>query len=283
MFQPVGGMDMITKAFHRAISTWFGSGVIKLQAVVTRIELRERRGVAVTYLRGGMEHTEVADYCVSTIPLPVLKDVTLDGFSDAFHGARKAVGFADTCKVGWQANRRFWEEDDAIYGGISWTDHNITQMWYPSNDYFSANGTLTGAYNYEARAKILGDNDPQDRLAVARSGAIQLHPQFQDPGIVPMDKGVSIAWHKVPYQLGGWAAWEFGKSTHDVAYKQLLQPEGNGTFFVAGDQVSPLPGWQEGAVMSAYFVIGQIEGTAQLAATAVVHAPDSVALTQGFT
>ena len=35
-------------------------------------------------------------------------------------------------KVGLQFARRCWEEDEAIYGGISWTNLPIRQIWYPS-------------------------------------------------------------------------------------------------------------------------------------------------------
>ncbi len=256
MFQPVGGMDMIVKAFRKKLEQ-----VIKLEAEVIGMTLLGEEGVAVEYRHAGQVHTEVADYCVSTIPLPVLQNIRLSDFSPGFHEAIQTVKFAATCKVGWQANKRFWEDDpNNIYGGISWTDHTITQMWYPSNDYFSQNGTLTGAYNFDDRAEALGEMEPNNRLREARQGAAELHWQFTDEDIVPTSKGVSIAWHKVPHQLGGWAAWNPRNSEHRQAYKQLLQPEGDDRFFVAGDQVSPLPGWQEGAMMSAHYVIEQILG-----------------------
>ncbi|MBC3840180.1 hypothetical protein GXW82_08240 [Streptacidiphilus sp. 4-A2] len=156
-------------------------------------------------------------------------------------------------------------------------------MWYPSNDYFTSKGTLTGAYNFGDRAEALGKLDPQQRLAEARAGAVELHTQFEREDIVPTGKGVSIAWHEVPHQLGGWAAWDPANQAHMKAYKQLLQPDGEGRFFVAGDQASPLPGWQEGAMMSAHYVIGQMEGEIQLAVSDSVQVPDSVALTQGLT
>lgn len=237
MFQPAGGMDMIVKAFQKKLEQ-----VIKLEAEVIGMTLLGEEGVAVEYRHASQVHTEVADYCVSTIPLPVLQNTRLSNFSPGFHEAIQAVKFAATCKVGWQANERFWEDDpDNIYGGISWTDHTITQMWYPSNDYFSQNGTLTGAYNFDDCAEALGNMEPKDRLKEARQGAAELHGQFTDEDIVPTGKGVSIAWHKVPYQLGGWAAWNPSNSEHMQAYKQLLQPEGDNRFFVAGDQASPSP------------------------------------------
>ncbi|MGH3855503.1 MAG: flavin monoamine oxidase family protein [Pseudonocardiaceae bacterium] len=283
MFQPVGGMDMIVKAFQKKIKDEFGPQIIKLEAEVIGLTLLGGDGVSVKYLHEGQEHTEVADYCVSTIPFPVLQNTTLSNFSPEFREAIQAVEFAPTCKVGWQANERFWEDDpDKIYGGISWTDHIITQMWYPSNDYFSRNGTLTGAYNFDSRAKALGELEPKARLKEARQGAAELHWQFTNEDIVPTAKGVSIAWHKVPHQLGGWAAWDPENDEHIRAYKQLLQPEGADRFFVAGDQISPLPGWQEGAMMSAHYVIGQILGIISFAVTEPVRVPDSAALTQGM-
>ncbi|GGS12960.1 hypothetical protein GCM10010236_79160 [Streptomyces eurythermus] len=41
-----------------------------------------------------------------------------------------------------------------------------------------------------------------------------------------------------------------------------LQPGGDGRFYVVGDQASPLPGWQEGAALSAQYVTAQTPRTA---------------------
>lgn len=289
MFQPVGGMDHIVKALAREAKR--AGAKIVLGAEVREIELDPNGvgGVALTYRKGGEEFGDSARYCVSNIPIPVLRKLELTRFSDPFKKAIGLVEFEKTCKVGWQANRRFWEGDldssedvEGIYGGISWTGHNITQLWYPSHDYFSDKGTLTGAYNFQGAAETLGKRSPDKRLELARQGAVELHPEFADRKLVPDEKGVSIAWHKVPYQLGGWAAWKPHEEAHKKAYKQLLQPEGTDVFFVTGDQVSPLPGWQEGAMMSAHYVTQQILGIMPLSAPEEVAVPDSVALTQGL-
>jgi monoamine oxidase len=288
MFQPVGGMDKIVEALAQQ-ATLAGAEIV-LGAEVTKIEIREG-GVNVFYRKDNNALQSDAPYCVSNIPIPVLKGIERTSFSQLFEDAIKVVKFAKTCKVGWQANRRFWEGDldstdstdniGGIYGGISWTSHNITQMWYPSNDYFSGKGTLTGAYNFRDKADYLGSLPIQQRLELAREGAIELHAEFANPDLVPEDKGVTIAWHKVPYQLGGWADWKPDEPAHNQAYKQLLQPEG-GVFYVTGDQISPLPGWQEGAMMSAQYVALQIGGIMPLTVPEVVAVPDSVALTQGM-
>ncbi|MFE7932105.1 flavin monoamine oxidase family protein [Streptomyces sp. NPDC057456] len=281
MFQPIGGMDKIVHALTERITSEYDVSV-ELEAEVTSIDLTGD-GVSVTYRTGGQELTTTADYCVSNIPLPVLKQLTLTGFSMGFRNAMAAVAFAPTCKVGWQANRRFWEDDhNQIYGGISWTDHPITQFWYPSNDYFSKTGTLTGAYNFGDHAEDMGKLTPADRLRLARDGAAQMHREFREKTTVPQDLGVTIAWHKVPHQLGGWADWDPADPDHQVAYKQLLQPEGDGRFYVVGDQASPLPGWQEGAMMSAQYVTAQILGLLPRTAPETVQVPDAVFLTQGL-
>ncbi|MGW7492224.1 flavin monoamine oxidase family protein [Streptomyces sp. NPDC054786] len=288
MFQPVGGMDHIVRALAREAAR--AGARIVLGAEVREIEIdRGGRGTTVTYRKGDDEFCADARHCVSNIPIPVLRTVGLTRFSHPFEQALDLVQFEKTCKVGWQANRRFWEGDlgglddtEGIYGGISWTGHNITQMWYPSNDYFSDKGTLTGAYNFGGAADTLGKMAPDKRLGLAREGAVQLHREFEDRKLVPDEKGVSIAWHKVPYQLGGWAAWEPHEEAHKKAYRQLLQPEGTDAFFVTGDQISPLPGWQEGAMMSAHYVTQQILGIMPLTAPEEVAVPDSVALTQGL-
>jgi monoamine oxidase len=247
--------------------------------VVEEIRL-EDSSVEVVYRDGftGDLERKRADWCVSNIPLPVLQTIPAN-FADDFRAAVKRGRFAATCKVGWQANRRFWEGSaDQIYGGISWIDHPITQMWYPSYDYFTAKGTLTGAYNYDDVARRFGALGLGERLAEARRGATRLHPEFADPAVVPEELGLSIAWHNVPFQRGGWAEWDDSAADAD-AYERLLAPDRR--FHVVGDQVSTLPGWQEGAMMSAEHVIEQIAGIRPLAVPDIRQAPRSKRLVQG--
>ena len=265
LFQPVGGMDQIVKGFLRKVGK-----LIDYKAVVTEIGLVED-GVEVTYRdRGGRERRERADYCISSIPMPVLARITTTGFAKDFTDAVDHVRFTNGCKVGWQANKRFWENDaNQIFGGISWTDHPIVQMWYPSNDYFSKKGTLTGAY-IPGASKAYGlppVGDPAwrfgrlslaDRLKTAREGGAKLHPEIADDRVVPLRLGVSIAWQHVPFQRGLGADWDQADPKDKAAYNRLIEPDGR--FFVVGDQVSPLPGWQEGAIMSAEYVIKKVAG-----------------------
>lgn len=275
MFQPVGGMDRIVTGFLNKVGQ-----LISYQSEVTEIRLL-KDGVEVTYTdRFGNTYIKKADYCISNIPLPGLQRIKAN-FSDDFKIAVTQCRYEPSCKVGWQANKRFWESNEnQIYGGISWIDHMITQMWYPSYDYFTEKGTMTGAYNFGEDAFALGKMSPQERLIKAREGAIKLHPEFKDNSIVPMELGLSIAWQNIPYQYGIDAEWSSTNAEDAKAYTRLLAPDGR--FHVIGDQVSPLPGWQEGAMMSAEHVMEQISGKRPLTVPAILQAPDARKMREGI-
>jgi monoamine oxidase len=263
LFQPVGGMDQVVKAFERRI----GAERITRGAAVVKVESSDR-GVQVTFVRGGkggVQETRKADYCISTIPLPLLaKVIANDSFSPDFKGAVSVARFEAAAKVGWQAEERFWESPrNQIYGGISWIDHPITQFWYPSSGYFSAKGVLTGAYNYAETARKFAALPLDQRLMLATQGAERLHPEFLK--FVRTELGLSIAWQQVPHQLGGWADWDWSKPEQAAAYNRLLSPDQR--FFVCGDQVSFLSGWQEGAILSAHHVVRQLTAAAPVTLT----------------
>lgn len=255
LFQPVGGMDQIWRGFLRtpvARHIQYGrelAGVFNIDDNgVPKIKVMHRPSGS-----SGSGEEILADFCISTIPLPILATVKDNNFRDDYKEAIAAVNFADTCKVGWQTNSRFWETQNQMYGGISYTTDNVTQMWYPSWGYFSRKGILTGAYNYDDDARYMASLELPQRLELAMAGGKRLHPDFDKH--VPINLGLSIAWKQVPYQLGGWADdW----TCDQPVYNRLLKREGQ--FWVAGDQVSYLSGWQEGAVRSAHHVIRGIAG-----------------------
>lgn len=259
LFQPVGGMD---KIWREGFLPKIPAEKFRYHAEVVNVENFTEGGkakVRVAYKRAGSTsdavQTEIGDYCISTIPLPILSRVG-NNFSREYRDAIETVNFADTCKVGWQTNSRFWETKDEMYGGISYTTDPITQIWYPSWAYFTKKGILTGAYNYDANARHFGTMTPEQRLRHAMKGGRKVHPEFEKH--VPIELGLSIAWQNVPYQLGGWAD-DWG--CDNQIPEPLLNAEGR--FWVAGDQVSYLSGWQEGAVRSAHHVIAGIAGIAR--------------------
>jgi len=277
LFQPVGGMDKIVDGFVGKVGQ-----LIQYQTEVLNIETRiDGVTIALKHRRTGAASSIKADYCISNIPLPLLKKIT-NNFAPDFSAAVALCEYDPTCKLGWQANQRFWENDrNQIYGGISYTDDPITQMWYPSYDYFTKNGTLTGVYNYDNDAIAFGNMSLEQRIQTARQGAVKFHPEFADSRLVPSDKAISIAWQNIPNEGGGWANWDPSSGDHTKAYARLLAPDRR--FFVVGDQVSQLPGWQEGAMMSAQHVVEQIGGRRLLTVPRIRHAPNTRRLIHGRT
>ena len=281
LFQPVGGMDMIVQGFLRQVGH-----LIEYNSPVVGIE-NGVEGVAVTYLQGNREVTETADHCVSNIPSGVLSPIIEDEatFDADFREAVVGTRWSASVKVGWQTNTRFWEGSPTdIYGGISWTDDIIEQIWYPSNDYFGQKGTLTGAYIHDnsdgPNATKFGTFGLGERLDAARQGGARLHAEFEDDSVVPQSKGMSVAWQHVPYQRGAWPSWS-GNQHDNVLYRQLVM--GDGRFYVTGDQASTLPGWQEGAMMSAEHVVGLISGQqSRDDVPTAVEAPDTLSVLKRF-
>jgi len=113
MFQPVGGMDRIAKAFENRVGN-----KITYQAEVKEIR-KTPRGVRVIYTdKTGKRQQMTGDLCICTIPLSVLKNIPAD-FSPDMKAAINSVVYVSTGKIGLQFKRRFWEENDGIMGGIS--------------------------------------------------------------------------------------------------------------------------------------------------------------------
>ena len=69
-----------------------------------------------------------------------------------------------------------------------------------------------------------------------------------------LTKPIYINWTRTPYSLGCFANNHLPSS--DPAYNQLDKPQGR-TYF-AGDYLSHLVGWQEGAALSAHHAIERI-------------------------
>ena len=235
LFQPVGGMDAIVRAFAERVGH-----LVQYGCIVEQIR-RQDEGVRIVY-RGpdGTEREVAADYAICTIPAPVLKEIPND-FLPETRSALESLEFVEAVKVAFQARRRFWEEDAAIYGGISWTDNDITQIWYPCNGYHRAKGVLVGAYIWdrEPGLRYTAMTAPE-RLRAAAAEGEALHPGYAGE----MECGISRAWFNVPFQKGGWP-----NSNPDAA---AVLRRTDGPFHFAGDQVTALPGWQEGALLAAH-------------------------------
>ncbi len=110
----------------------------------------------------------------STIPPPVLSGIEKD-LSQPAQSAIAAAKYDGAGKIGLQFKRRFWEQDDDIYGGRSWTDQEVGQIIYPSHGLTTAKGVIVGYY-LDFRGTMRGRPHAEIQRLALEHGA-RIHPQ----------------------------------------------------------------------------------------------------------
>jgi monoamine oxidase len=244
MLQPEGGMDRIAHAIYNQVkrSVRLSSPVLAIRRAGSRVRIEHGPGTQMAE----------ADYCICTIPLPVLARIPND-FSPAKKAAIAAPQYLHSVKLAFEAPR-FWETDGNIFGGLAWTDRANENVIYPSAGFGSAKGVIVAAYcagwtrreNPDAFAAL----SHEERFRISRESVEALHPGRSQM----LSKGVTVAWGLTPYSEGVGALWgdpDFGgRPDRGPIYAELLRPEGPILF--AGEHLSYQPTWQEGAATSAH-------------------------------
>jgi monoamine oxidase len=252
MFQPVGGMDRIPYGFAKALP----ADMIHYECQVSEITTGDKN-VTVAYSKGGMPQTITADYCICTLPLAVLA-TTRNNFSKETTAAFTGMPMAAAYKIAWESPR-FWEKENHIYGGISFLKDTVDLMWYPSAQLFSPTGVVVAGFGLERLDTDAHSSTPTAfgklpsmaaKFDASRAAVEALHPGRARL----LEKPIYVSWAKIPYSLGCFADNRLPSSA--TSYAQLEKPEGR-TYF-AGDYLSHMVAWQEGAVLSAHHAIERI-------------------------
>lgn len=246
MFQPIGGMDRIGYGFAKVVGD-----LITYEAPVSEITTGPN-SVTANYTKHGKTQTITADWCICTMPISVLAK-TKNNFSPEAQKAFTGMPMTALYKIAWESPR-FWEKECRIYGGISFAKQTVDLVWYPSNNLFSPKGILVAGFNAErdetGMPTPFGALSPKGKLDASRATVDKLHPGKSSL----LTKPIYVSWEKIPYSLGCAANNRLPSS--DPAYKQLDNLEGRTVF--AGDYLSHLVGWQEGAALSAHRAIDRI-------------------------
>ncbi len=254
MFQPVGGMGMIGKGFAKQVGQF-----ITYNAKVTKIT-QDPKGVTVTYAdtASGAVSTAQADYCVCTIPLGVLNQIDTN-LSPMMKAAIGAVPYSTQVKIGLEMKRRFWEEDDALYGGHSFTDQDIALISYPNFDFFKDKpAVLLGAFARDLGGLRLTAMTPEQRIEAALTQGSVFHPNSYRK---EFSNGASVAWARVPWTLGCCARWS--EETRNEHYQTLVAMDQR--VVLAGEHASYIGCWMEGALLSSIDAITRLHQRAQAA------------------
>ncbi len=266
MFQPVGGMDRIAYAFAKALGD-----VVKYNAPVTEIR-KTAKGVKIGYTDHGSARVIEADYCICTMPLTILKKTPND-FSAPYKKVIAECTYSSAYKIAWES-RRFWEQDYNIYGGLEFVNVGCSPIWFPSGGMFTPRGVLVSGYTDESRSSLEGLTIEQ-KFAESRKSIERLHPGHGKE----LEKPVYVSWGQIPHNEGSWirtygpgqSSWrafgltrQTGEAQHPAAarmqtnpgYETLIEPDGPIIF--AGDHVSHIVAWQEGAALSALRAVEQV-------------------------
>lgn len=248
MMKPVNGMSEIYESgFLPQVQEQ-----LTLNAEVREIHQSEN-GVEIAYLdkQSGEMQTVRADYCISTIPLGVFIQLPEKDVSQSTLEAMYNMPYFPVGKIGLQFRRRFWEEDEAIYGGLTITNEpTIGTISYPTWDFNMQKGVLQAYYNFGNAALEVSSLSHEDRIEHALEFGSKIHPQYREE----FETGFSVAWHNMPYALGGWT--NLAAYSLEKYYPRLAEPDGR--IYFAGDFLSHVPGWQEGAIEAAWIQIEKL-------------------------
>jgi monoamine oxidase len=252
----IGGMDRLPEAFAERLTT-----TPRLGCEVVRIEQDAKTASAIYRDRKTHAYSkESAEAVVCTVPLGVLSQIeTAPELSGGKRRAIRQITYDSGTKVLALTRRRFWELEDGIYGGGTYTDLPIGMSYYPSDNadrhdrsISRGPGVLLASYTWGQPARRLAALSTTQRSDLVIHNVARVHPQILEAGMV--DQVVSWCWDKDPYSQGAFC-W-FSAGQHEALYRYLIEPEGR--IFFAGEHASLTHTWTQGALESALQAVAQM-------------------------
>ena len=164
--------------------------------------------------------------------------------------AVKAVTYSNSAKMGLQMKRRFWEEDDQIFGGHLYSNLPLGEFSYPSYDYFTQEGRP---------ARPLRQRSGRQPARSADRGAHRARADARQQGASADPHRSSRArtrvwWKKVKYNEGGYAS---GRSAARAASSCRRWTIASSSDRRPSRRYSE-PDWQEGAVAAGWQALKSI-------------------------
>lgn len=237
MVELEGGMDTLPRAFLPELM-----GDIRFGARVIAVD-QSPDDVTVYYQTPAGRFTEKGDYAILTIPFPVMRHIdVLKPFSRAKQRAIRQLHYDASAKILLQFRRRFWEEEDGIFGGGTITDLPIRNLYYPDHSRETGRGVLLASYTWSEDAQRWGSLPPASRIEQALENVAVIHPQALDE----FEVGTSWMWHDDEFAGGAFALFDPGQQT--LLHEHIVAPEGR--FHFAGEHASLHHAWIQGAIES---------------------------------
>lgn len=227
--QPVGGMDALPRALAGPLNEPVRTGCEV--AWIRRLNAHRPAGVRIGYRLGDSEGTLDADCAVLALPLHRLAAIDLALPAD-LHAALRAIDVADAIKITFETSARPAQAPPG--------DEALRLLWPAPGDHPPSR--LVTVYG---NATALAQHLPPPRATQIARAETLLRQAAADPAL-PLTQPLVVQWSRIPLALGAAARLppEAGRAWHQL--RAGLPP-----LFFAGDGLSTLNGWQEGALESA--------------------------------
>jgi monoamine oxidase len=237
MVQIDGGMDKLPQAFLPVLQDRirFGAKVVAIDQTPEEVIIHFRTPAGRGKIRG--------EFAIFTVPTPVMRHIeVLKPFSRPKQRAIRQLHYDASAKVFIQCKRRFWEEDEGVYGGGTITDLAVRNIYYPEHGRETGRGVLLASYTWSEDAQRWGSLSPEQRIEQAIENVALIHPQILEEA----EGGASKMWHDDEFACGAFALFDPGQQT--LLYEHLISPEGRIHF--AGEHASLTHAWIQGAIES---------------------------------
>jgi monoamine oxidase len=237
MVEIQGGTDRLPHAFLPELkdNIRFGAKMIAID--------QSPDDVTIHYQTPAGRFSENGDYAIIAAPFPVLRHVeVLKPFSRAKQRAIRQLHYDASAKILFQCRRRFWEEDEGIFGGGTLTDLPIRNLYYPDHGRETGRGIILASYTWSEDAQRWGSLRPEERIVQALDDVAEIHPQV----LKEFEVGTSWMWHDDEFAGGAFALFDPGQQT--LLYEEIVRPEGR--IYFAGEHASLYHAWIQGALES---------------------------------
>jgi len=232
-FRVIGGNDLIPCALADALPD------VRLNAAVTSIRVLPDE-VAITFKQNGTYQTLHSAFAILAIPLTTARLIDFNSSLPSAHQRMIAeVSYGAVTKVLIQYRKRFWT--DMGWNGRLATDAPIVYTWHATSHVESEDGIITVYTGGEPAAKLAALSEDA-RIRVAVDAIEKLFPRSSDL----IEHTATVAWPNEEFTRGSYMALAPGQVT--THWETLMNPAGR--LFFAGEHVTALQGYMEGAVES---------------------------------
>jgi monoamine oxidase len=213
---------------------------------------------------------ETFDFVVCAIPFSTLRNIEISPlFSGIKMRAIREVNYTPSQKTLICFAERFWEKQ-GIAGGPSLTDLPIGSIWYTSDHAHQADllstgseqpGVIIGSFNFNLDTTRLL-NQPAELLRAETVREIASIHGLPDSAVHRLILGFkAVNWNQEPTFRGALSF--FTPEQKRIFAYGMAQPEYGGRVFFAGEHISPVHRWMQGALQTGMQAASGLAAAAQ--------------------